>query len=48
MGTFGVVFVPEHVDRCLSLLRVGPNLDVVEELALQGLVESLNLAGGGG
>jgi hypothetical protein len=43
----GVVLVPERVDRRLRGLDAGPDLDLVEEFALQGLVEPLDLPGCG-
>jgi hypothetical protein len=44
----GVVFVPERVHGGLRRLQVGPDLNGVEELALQTLVEPLHLPGRGG
>jgi hypothetical protein len=37
----GVVLMPERVDRGLLGLQVGPDGDLVEQFALQGLVEPL-------
>jgi hypothetical protein len=48
MGPFGVVLDPERVYRRLGGLQVGPDIDVVKQFPLQGLVEPFHLARGRG